>query len=217
MAFLPLSARTMRTKIFVVLVAVGAGVLVLGARLMREEERPPAIDAVSPVGPEGGRVPVTTEPLAVRPVLPSGTAARALLGAARMDEVQAAFPFLDLGRVADAAQWVSLDHEALSRLVEGDSFPWPIDGLPARQALVESVVTYEGMRRVSGSLLGADDRLAERFSMTLSSDRSYVAGHVWVNGGEFALQARNGKGWLGKGAQAAKRVDDAISADAAGR
>ncbi|GEM_PF-6849030 len=132
-----------------------------------------------------------------------------VLGPATLAAVSKQFPFLPAAQLEDGRLLVSLDDDAVGRLEAGSTFPIQLAGLEPRQAFVESVQEYEGMRRVRGRLLGGEDRLGERFSMTLSSDRSYIAGRLELSGKELSLEVRNGSGWIAD-AMASALLDDAM-------
>lgn len=196
-------------------VAVGAGVFAFAAR-----ERP---GAPSPNPARGNLMPsvgdampyaVPTPHSAPPVVAPATPRMLPLMATAALEQVQVQFPFVDVAAMAEGGQLLSLDHGLLAGLAPGDQFTWPIADQPPRQALVESVIEHEGMRRFRGSLFGAGDAQAEGFSMTLASDRSYVAGHLRANGREYSLQSRNGKGWVGTSAAAARLDRDEVPAGA---
>lgn len=110
-------------------------------------------------------------------------------------EVQAQFPSLTETQLREGRQLMGLDVSRLGDLRQGEDFAMSLPGLPSRQALVERVDEDAGMRRISGSLLSADDRGTERFSLTFASDRTFLVGHLWMGGREYALHMRNGVGW----------------------
>lgn len=110
-------------------------------------------------------------------------------------EVQAQFPFLPESQLRDGRQFIGLDATRVGALESGDDFAFSLPGLPSRQALVERTREEDGVRHIEGRLLSADDLRAERFTFTVSPDRSFVVGHVWMGDREYALQVRNGAGW----------------------
>lgn len=144
-----------------------------------------------------------------RSVTTEGVEADRMLGPATLAEVSKQFPFLPAAQLEDGRLLVSLDGDAVGALEAGSTFPFQLPGLEQRQAFVDSVEEYEGMRRVRGRLLGGEDRTGERFSMTLSSDRSYVAGRLELSGRELSLEVRNGSGWIAD-AMTSALLDDAI-------
>lgn len=134
-----------------------------------------------------------------------------ILKVAEPEAVREQFPFLSPAQLADGRWLVALDIAAISSLAPGNGFALQLAGLEERYALVESVQAYDGMRRIQGSLLDVKDRTAERFSMTVSSDGSYVAGHLMMAGRELSLQVRHGSGWVADASAPALSVDESLA------
>ncbi|MDG2523955.1 hypothetical protein P6166_01080 [Stenotrophomonas sp. HITSZ_GD] len=132
-----------------------------------------------------------------------GDDGRRLMRPVTLAEVRSQFPFLSETQLRDGRQLIGLDTPRIAALGQGDDFALTVPGQPSRQALVESAEEDQGVRRIEGRLLSADDLSAERFTLTLSPDHAFVVGHVWMGNREYTLQVRNGAGWWSRADTAA--------------
>ena len=112
------------------------------------------------------------------------------------EAVRQAFPMLADDRWDDGRSFIEFDMASAMRLDQGDMFALVLPGqVGPVAARIESVDTFEGMRRWTGRFVGTDIQPNE-FSLTLAADASYVAGNFSHGPEAFMLEAKDGAGWF---------------------
>lgn len=114
--------------------------------------------------------------------------------------------YLSQRDISDGRTFVSFDIAAAGNLQIGDTFALQIPGeTDTSIAMVNDIEGLDGIRRLTGSVLNADSS-ESRFSLTLSDDGSYVAGHFALGEREYIVEAKNGAGWLMDASQMTERL-----------
>jgi hypothetical protein len=130
-------------------------------------------------------------------------------------EVQQAFGVLSERQLSDGRHFVQFRTADVRSLALYDSFEIRLDPATAPvTGRVEKVSEFEGMKRVSGKLLGTEGRGQDPFSMTVSSDGSYAVGNFALGGRSYSLESKNGAGWItdpDEGAKSLHRSDADIA------
>ncbi len=181
-----------------VLVAAAAGVWFASGKPGDGDGEKPATTVTGPVEVPQPKPSVRSQGVAAR-----ADDGRGLMRPVTLAEVRSQFPFLSEAQLRDGRQFIGLDTPRIAALEQGDDFALSVPGQSSRQALVESVEEDQGVRRIEGRLLSADDLSAERFTLAISPDRTFVVGHVWMGNREYALQIRRGVGWWSRADMAA--------------
>lgn len=119
-----------------------------------------------------------------------------LMGPSSADKATLSLDYLSKRDLSDGRQFVSFDIAAAKNMQLGDTFALQIPGeATASIAMVNDIEELDGIRRLTGAIVNVESS-ESRFSLTLSDDGSYVAGHFVLAGREYIVEARNGAGWL---------------------
>lgn len=129
-----------------------------------------------------------------------------LMGPSSAEKAMLSLDYLSKRDVSDGRQFVSFDISAASNMHMGDTFALQIPGeADTSIAMVNDIEGLDGIRRLTGTVLNADSS-ESRFSLTISDDGTYVAGHFALSGREYIVEAKNGSGWLMDASQMTERL-----------
>lgn len=188
------------SKWVIVSALIGLAMVLVGLNLHKKAAVPPDRETPS------GSVQATLSPAAER--LPAASSAKRsnpydplqLTRPGNRDAVRQAFPTLAEDRLADGRSFIEFDMASAMRLDQGDMFALVLPGETGLVAVrIESLSTFEGMRRWTGRFVGTDTEPNE-FSLTLAADGRYAAGNFMHGDQSFVMEAKDGAGWFNAGA-----------------
>jgi len=113
------------------------------------------------------------------------------------DDVIEAFGGVNDIALSDGRHLVRVDVQKIKDLAQGSRFEMYFEELGRPyNALVEAETEFDGIRRLTGSFEGSSKDEISQFSITLSSDNSYVSANFSLKGHSFTSESKNGVGWV---------------------
>jgi len=112
-------------------------------------------------------------------------------------DVIEAFGGVDDIALSDGRHLVRVDVQEIKNLMPGSRFEMYFEELGrSYSAFVEAEAEFDGIRRLTGSFEGSSKDEISQFSITLSSDNSYVSANFSLKGHSFTSESKNGVGWV---------------------